>query len=675
MIWLWTTSGLAIAGSGTERATDSCAALSADFEPAGAAGRRRVALVVGSSTPVADGADDLPGPEQDARDVGRLLRGRFAFPPANVCVLTGDQATTAAHGSAFDALTRDVSQGDIVVHYFAGLGSSGPHGSSLLLHDSRTGDRGDLTLAQLDDRVAAIAKRTDHVVVLTDAARGPHLRTSPMDLGLSVRWTAPALQPLATPWTPSTTDGVVWLFAARDGTAAKEQAGRGLFTQALMRALHGRPKGTWYEIHHDLARWIATSHTWQRPEAFGDLSTSVFGATESHESWQVVAVSAGKVQLKGPSLPGYSPGAVLALHPDGAAKADTWVRLDDVDVMHAVGTVLPRSKRAPVVGDWGRLQAPGADITAIRVRFDIDATLTRAAKRQIQDHPVLARTVLPVQRNPDFVVKRAPSGEIDIVGADGVRRNRLAGYTSHGATDLVHTLGLYARQASLLALTGASSSYPSDMLSLRLHPHPAKHCARTLFEPVEPPPPTVQVPMCNGVTLEVRLKERPRQPLHLGILYLANNGSITAWSGPGFRMDGKVSSLSERLGYVTPPLQSPDRIVVFGTHQPIDWQGLAGSAPLDMPVPTRGNTAQQFITSAITGGLGTDPWSDSDRESLAWTARVLTVEVVADPLLWTPEERNSSQTCSMLRARQCQAPSSKVRWVQSSDGAVLDDAD
>lgn len=626
----------------------------------GRPGSRQVALLVGVSDYLVeiDGSIDLEGPAADADRVKHLLVDHFGFPGSNVCLLQDERATLQAFRATWSRLFGKLAEGDTVVVYFAGHGSRNGGGApTYLLHDSRTGDVPDLHEAELARMIASVYEQTPDINLWIDASHGPGPHRADVGTGHRERWvpSAGAASKQAAPEAPEAPEmpQLVTLHAARDGMPALERDGKGIFTTALIQALRTRGKASWHQLQHDVSRWVAAQNSWQRTEATGDLARSFGTRGVAVSPWTVSRVEGAEVRLKGPPMLGWSPGAVVAVTDGERVKAH--VRLDGVSAGAAIGTAMQGAKQIQP-GDPVRLEVPGEDISAVEVRIDGDVTLGPQIRQALAAEPVLAQTVHIVDGSADFVLRPGPNGTVDIVGGDGVRRNRLPAYDAADAKGVAETLGLYARQASLLALSGeVPEAYPNDMFEVRVLPADQEgSCARTPYVPTEVATPFARIPMCNTVRLQVRLLEDPVQPLHVGVLYLANNGSIVTWprnrERPTLAKAGDV--FEQVLGWVTPPLYTPDRLLVFGTHEPVPWHTLEQKVIPDA-TRSRGSEGPGFFVAAVSGTRTRGMWAEQAEAPPAWTASMVTIEIVADPSLWSEEERDTTATCGQLRKQGC----------------------
>ena len=210
----------------------------------------------------------------------------------------------------------------------------------------------------------------------------------------------------------------------------------------------------------------------------------------------------------------------------------------------AEGEAIGRAKGVSP-GDYAILETPGHDAVAIRVKIDDERRRSRTRfARRIRGDSILSRTIELVRRGGRL--HRAPGQGLrwcEIVGSEGDGPQPPA----HGATPVRRSTwraasGLHARQASLLALSAEPNEvYPHDMLDLRIIGDPfagSESCARDPLPGRPPwPMPYVQVPMCTPIQLEVTLKRDPVKDLYLGILFLANDGTIAAWPQAGHHRD------------------------------------------------------------------------------------------------------------------------------------------
>ena len=662
-----------------------CVALDAS-QPSleGRAGARKMALVVGVGDYLAEPngeSIDLVGPPNDALRIRELLVERYGFPSKNVCMLRDAEATRENFLRGWKEHLGRAASGDTVVYYFAGHGSqttdfNGPSDETdgmdetILLHDSRApGGTDDLLDDEFNGLLADLYKRTENITVIVDACnsgtttRGVPGEPQQADEAVERRVEAVTrLAPTAEAgpaegkdYKPERLPGIVVVTAAQDGTSALERRGQGLFTNALLRSLEARGEGSWEQLMQSVPRWIAAQNSFQKPTFEGRLNRKVFGSTLINRelSWQVMDVRGDRVRFRGPAMPGWTEGALLEVMEDGNPKYKARVRLDKVSPMQAEGAFAGGVKRTVVPGDFAILAAPGKDATTVSVQVADDVPFGSELLKALKQDKVLSRTLRVTQGAADFYVRRGDGGTIDIWGSEGVRRNRLEGRNDDDVYNVAQMLGLHARQSSLLALSGEPNEvYPGDVLSLRIAPMKNRPgCERTPY--VASDEAYVEIPMCNAVQLEVELINQPRKDLYLGVLYLGNDGSIEVWPRAGtveiLRKRGEKHV--EPLGWLSPPLNTPDRILVFGTHEQVNWSKLAAKALDD--AKTRGDNFTRFITSHVKGTRGIDDEVPTTSGDTAWTAAFVQIQVVGDETKWTKQERDTKATCSELRQRSC----------------------
>jgi len=652
-------------------ASPDCAALDPAPRPlVGVAGDRKIAYIVGIGKYAAkpDGESiDLIGPPNDARRIRDLLIERYGFPVDNICTLVDSEATRKSYVDGWRKHVGRASQGDIVVYYFAGHGSQttdfdGPQDESdkldetILLHDSRA-TVPDLLDDEFNALLAEAYRRTKNITVIVDACNSGSATRS---AGFAERRVDPLVRDRPLEDRIESADGdyrpgrfpeMVTVTAAQDGTSALERGGQGVFTNALLRSLDGKESATWSQLVAVVPRWIAAQRSFQQATFEGNLDREVFGkAVVDHSlSWQVHEVRGDRVEFRGPAMPGWSVGAVLDVFEDGTVRRRGRVRLDQAGNFQAQGVAFGRVKGiAP--GDYAVLDTPGEDAAQIRVQIADSVGSAGALRRAVRSDEVLAKTVRLVDGAADFVVRQAQGSMVEIVGSEGVVRNRMPLGDAEEALAIAYNLGLHARQASLIALSAEPNDvYPHDMLALRIAPDPSvdASCARERYAPSPVAVPYVKVPNCTPVGLEVTLAREPRSKLHLGILYLANDGTIEPWPQAGIAvvLTHKGDTYIETLGTVTPPLDAPDRILVFGSHEPVRWSNLKAAA-IDKVRGIRGEDLQSFVVSHVSGTRGIADDAPATRDP-AWTSSFLQVEVTSEG--WSAAERADPTICDRAR--------------------------
>jgi hypothetical protein len=283
-----------------------------------------LALLVGVDeyAPSLDGAlPPLAGAEHDVQRVRAVLVERFGFRAQDVVVLTGADATHAAIVRQFDQhLIRRSAPGTRVVFWFSGHGSRAPdwsgvessktedpgdgaYDNSLLAYDSRAQDLDgafDLVDDELHALLAALARRTDQVLVVTDcchssgAVRGgapsaPGVRMAPVGRRAADRAALAAFWPASVPLRDDDDLTAAELSCVHIAACAEHQeagevrvGGRsyGTLTWFLCDALERiEPGVSWRELVERVRARVAGygSRPDQTVVGAGDLDREVFG--------------------------------------------------------------------------------------------------------------------------------------------------------------------------------------------------------------------------------------------------------------------------------------------------------------------------------------------------------------------------------------------------------------
>ena len=122
----------------------------------------------------------LHGCVNDAQLMRTVLEEQFGFPPANMALLTNEQATRDGILAALDTMVAATAPGDIVMFYYAGHGSQmtdreGDEASgldnTLMPVDSEgwSGVNRDITDNEIHLRLLALGAKTDFTTLVVDA--------------------------------------------------------------------------------------------------------------------------------------------------------------------------------------------------------------------------------------------------------------------------------------------------------------------------------------------------------------------------------------------------------------------------------------------------------------------------------------------------------------------------
>lgn len=660
-----------LTGPGLALASERCSLAPAKLVD----GQRRLALLIAVGEYLHPAIDKLDGPVNDANKVRDLLSGSgvYGFPDENVCMLTDEHATHAGVEAAFQnaLLKRIVDKNDVVVIYFAGHGSQADDNNNdeadgndetLILHDSRTGGRGDLLDDQLNDWLKQLDEKTENITLILDscnsgsAARG----------GFKRRWSEPAKGASARrvtggdgiDWMPALLPGLNVLSAATDGTSAMELDGTGLFTQALVDVLSSSPRLTYAQVARRVPPLLAAAGTSQIAYVQGNLDSFVFQNTTRSApiSWTVRSVAPAndsstiRVELTGPPLPGIGPNAELRIF-DGVLQGD-----DLLDVTKAKGlavvesftglnasatVVQPSGAPALAEGDVAIIVRPSSTYQPLTFSLrpeseagGVSAELAGTVRQAVTSNEELKAT-MSVSEEGELEASLDEKGSILLVGPANEIRNAIPPSTpDRQARALTRILASHARQRVFLRLKGEVGEDFTDQETLQVQLVPEstqKACAAGTW--VQAPPNSEQIiPECYETHIKVTVDARSPYPLLVGGLVLSADGSII-----GFPSDGRLelipagSTFEFRLPRLLAisPYDVQDQILVFGTQEknPVRWSELTQvvrSAPRG-PVGTLHRTLDRYIA----GKRG--QISAVDGDDTTWTMTTIPIRVSQRP--------------------------------------------
>ncbi|HEX9736118.1 MAG TPA: caspase family protein [Thermoanaerobaculia bacterium] len=262
---------------------------------------RRLALAIGIDRYPGFGPESqLAGAVRDARTMAGVLVERHGFAPADVLVLTDEQATRRAVLDALADLRLRAGGGDHVVVFFSGHGSQmtdreGDEGDgldeTLVPYDSGRddADNRDVTDDEINEWASRVLEVTPHVTLIFDCCHGGTLQRPPW----RVKRVPPDLRPIAelppspVPRRRDVEAGPRPLVATacRDHEVAVELppsiagVARGAFSFHFIAALRqASPGETWRELFERTMRALAADPLDQHPQLSGDgLDEAVFG--------------------------------------------------------------------------------------------------------------------------------------------------------------------------------------------------------------------------------------------------------------------------------------------------------------------------------------------------------------------------------------------------------------
>lgn len=649
-------------------------------------GIRRLALIVGVGQYISDKVPDLAGPPEDARRMQQILSGKngYGFPQQNVCMLLDDQATVQNLQEAFDSfLLPRLKEKDIVVFYYAGHGSQTadkngdePDGQdeTLVLHDSRTeqngGKIGDFSDDRLNGLLAKLYKKSDNVTVILDSCNSGTATRGDRET-MVARFVEPAPDQADAPQTEGVGDGagdlapesmpnLIALTAASDGTSALEQAGRGIFTDALLQVLgQGSNQALTYAQAARQIPALVAARSYQIPYFQGKLDRPVFGNSlrTAPVAWEVTELGP-PLKLAGPPLPGLGAGAELRIY-DGAlsgadtrdpAKAKASVAIETMTGLTATANIVGKNAPAAAlaVGDIAVPVRPADDYVRINVRIKpesepggVPPDRAAAIKQAIADDPD-AKTLLNVGDGPgDFELSLTSDGLLQLKGPENRVRN-VFGQDS----DAAHNLWQHARQKGLLQLRGEGGSEFSDNQSLQIEVIPSSRqddCAKGVWEAAAPNADQI-MPLCHRWNVKVTLDKNAPAPLLVGGVVLSTDGSSFGFPADGRRellKPGESTTFSAagetfRAGL---PLDVWDQLIVFGTKEknPVRWDLLTQSARTRAADPAK-TGLYRALDRYLTGTRGQALDSDS-AEDTTWTLSKIKLRVEANSRFQKPGDR------------------------------------
>lgn len=585
--------------------------------PEGQAGARRLALLIGISDYKSPEIPDLSGPTWDLALMHELLtapQAGYGFPERNVCVLQDSAASLDRVREELTRLGAQASSGDEVLVYFSGHGSQAPDQSgdepdgldeTWVLHDSRVGGVGDLSDDEVYARLTELHEKTSNITVILDScSSGSAAKDGLARARLAPQASRPADAAAGGDGARGFTaplEGLVTLAASPDGAPAFEpSAGRGgFFTQALVEVLGARTAAplTWAQVAQRLPQPLAQlSDSRQRPVIEGALERYVFDkrARRRPLAWTVTRVDGDQVQLEGPPLPGWDPGAVLRVFPGNALEPEQLsperalaaLSLDAVRPFGAQASVLESSGFER--GDLALLALPGQEAQRLPVRVEQAGVLLRALPSEMESR---LRGAVSLSSATDVFTAKLGEAGAEVFGPEGQLRVALPG--ADAAARAATALRNFARHRALLALHGESDGryVNDDTLALELLPRGRGEICRNSHATV-----------LDGQSWTLRVRnEHPHDTLTVSALLLSSDsavdvkpGSQGVKLGPGKSYDVSNVDMSYTGGLL-------EHVLVFGTRAELgmDWRLLRS-----LPKQLLSAPLAQFLSGFLDGVKG-----------------------------------------------------------------------
>lgn len=645
-------------------------------------GHRRLALITGVGKYKNAKIPELKGPPFDAKRIYDLLttkekNGGYGFPEENVCMLIDKDATKGRFIEVFDkSLTNRAEENDQVVIFYSGHGGRArdrngdePDGydETLMLHDARTAEKGDLIDDEFNILLTRLYKRTRNVTIIFDSCNSGTAMRDPAANTYISRFYEPLYEPEisrqvkgeggdgSTEFVPETFPGFVFFSAAKDNTSALERNGRGVFTNALLQVLQkvGNQPITYAQASKQIPS-LVSAESYQIPLFGGDLDRIVFGNTKRTRpiSWEVIETGP-PVKLGGPPIPGMGVGAELRIYGGDSTKADTadpgtakaTVVVDTMTGLNAtahIAAALPDAPK-PLAGDLAVLARPSDQYLKIKVRLrpgkepgGISKAMAEKVRLLVTENED-AKAVVELTQGPgDFELSLNNDGLYQLWGAEKKVR-----YTYRNEAEIPQNLWQHARQRALLQLRGEGGHDFSDNETLLVQLVPAKKqhpCANGVWEQVEPNSEQI-IPLCHSWQVQVKYRKnnaKSQKSLLIGGIILSTDGSTI-----GFPRDGRAELLRpgesvtfEGKGetfFGKPPLDVQDHILVFGTQEtnPVAWHLLTQTVK-ERGMGPKTSTLYRALDRYLSPGTRGQAVFEDTVEDTTWTMSSVTMRVEAN---------------------------------------------
>lgn len=654
--------------------------------------QRKLALIVGVGKYANVKVQPLPGATADAERIYALLTGDngYGFAEEDVCLLLDERATKSNIKRAFyETLVDRADENDVAVFYFAGHGSQvrdlngdepDEWDETLMTYDARHGDVIDILDDDINGMFADLHAKTRHIVSILDSCNSG---TAMRGAAAGIPRFHERLEATAVPaadadagagdgtamFVPEAFDGMVAFAAASDGTSALEIGGRGVFTDALIDVLslaHDTPPS-----YAAIARQIpalVSARSYQVPYFHGDLEQSVFDSKDRTAplGFRVTAVTP-ELRLSGPPLPGVGDGAELYVYDDTVTGSDTLdpslakarVVIDEFTGLNAVAHVVGRQPGAGDIraGDLGILARVGDDALKIRLAIRAEPSAGGIAGEQRSE---LERKILANEENrllvdlvdsaSDFELSRRTDGKYVLRGPENQVRN-----VYDKEDDVPNSLWRHARQRALMLLRGEGGGDYRDNETLKVQLVPAARqtpCATGEWLQAEPNSEQV-VPLCHSFNVKVELDaDAPEPGLLIGAVLLSTDGQTFGLPadgrqellGPG---ESKVFNAGGETLVGGPPLDTQDRIMVFGTQEqnPVPWHLLTQPSATRGGHPVEGGLHRLLDRYLTPGTRGIGVMAEGMDVS-TWTMSSVVVRVEANSRFLEPASRAASSEIS-----------------------------
>jgi hypothetical protein len=264
----------------------------------------------------------------------------------------------------------------------------------------------------------------------------------------------------------------------------------------------------------------------------------------------------------------------------------------------------------------------------------------KAIKKAIGDNAEISSIVeiVPSNEAAQFELRTAPDGRLELRD----KQNRIRNVYTQGDKEpdlIARNLWQHARQAALLNLRGEGGNFFQDNKTLlvsleKLDDSKQDKCVSGAWE--QSPPNTRQVvPLCYRYRVKVQVSPDAPKPLLVGGAVLFSDGGIyglkTAIKEPLGK--GKSITFEGNTFRATPPLEIPERVIIFGTQvtNSIEWDQI--TSPVEEGAKAKGveNSLQRALNRYFRVGSkgGVDESVDTSGDT-AWTLSSLETIVRAN---------------------------------------------
>ncbi|MES1240049.1 MAG: caspase family protein [Acidobacteriota bacterium] len=355
--------------------------------------QNRRALIIGiDKYPNLRPESQLEGCVRDAREVAALLETRFGFPAGQIELLLDEQATRQGILDALDALVGQVRENDAVVVHYSGHGSqrtaleesisrASAMEETFVAHDSGHEDphpNRDVSGAELQERVAALTRKTPNVTLILDCCHSGTISTARTkrddkprpsrirQVKADTRRPDPAQRRMRDVKDgPASFIRHVAIAACRDTECANElvlgDRSHGALTWNLLQELESLPDGacpTYRDVFEPVSSRVNEDFAQQQPQLEGARDRELFGLDElvPMRFLPIHRREADRVVLGGGAACGVSEGSVWTVHPPQVkSAAETLGRVEVISVLGMTATARILDEAEPgAIGRWCR---------------------------------------------------------------------------------------------------------------------------------------------------------------------------------------------------------------------------------------------------------------------------------------------------------------------------------